>query len=598
METFDNITFDLPKNRSNVIKVIGVGGGGSNALNYMYKQGINGVDFVVCNTDAQALENSPIPNKVQLGVSLTEGLGAGADPEVGAQSAVESLDQISDLLSVNTKMIFITAGMGGGTGTGAAPVIAKLAQELGVLTVGIVTMPFQFEGKLRNEQAQQGLNNLRKHVDSLIVINNNKLREVYGDLGFKQGFAKADEVLANASRGIAEVITNHYTQNIDLKDAKTVLANSGTAIMGSGVATGSQRANEAIVQALDSPLLNDNKILGSKNVLLLIVSGCDEVTIDEISSINEYIQKEAGNSTNIIMGIGEDEKLDNAISVTIIATGFAPDMQQEIVHADPQKIIHSLGEEQKVTHDLSLGQIPLFETESAHEVSPPFEATESNIPTTDLLRDLDISFEEVIAPVEAVASQSSRFTIHDVTPAINDIEVVDAEQVLPKPEIDLPIDQPLQAEGVLNENAPAVLFHLDAEEPAAQVPSAKEEVKRFVLEMDDEPAPPPLKHKLESTLIEKSVKEEKTFSPLNGTIAEGLAARTAERKEKLKHFNYRFNQNTRVEDLEREPAYKRQEVELSEPDNGGTASRSSLSVDSQNDVQIRTNNSFLHDNVD
>ena len=301
METFDNITFDLPKNRSNVIKVIGVGGGGSNALNYMYKQGINGVDFVVCNTDAQALENSPIPNKVQLGVSLTEGLGAGADPEVGAQSAVESLDQISDMLSVNTKMIFITAGMGGGTGTGAAPVIAKLAQELGVLTVGIVTMPFQFEGKLRNEQAQQGLNNLRKHVDSLIVINNNKLREVYGDLGFKQGFAKADEVLANASRGIAEVITNHYTQNIDLRDAKTVLANSGTAIMGSGVASGSQRANEAIVQALDSPLLNDNKILGAKNVLLIIVSGSDEVTIDEISAINEYIQKEAGNSTNIII---------------------------------------------------------------------------------------------------------------------------------------------------------------------------------------------------------------------------------------------------------------------------------------------------------
>ena len=231
METFDNITFDMPKNKSNVIKVIGIGGGGSNALNYMYKQGINGVDFVVCNTDAQALENSPIPNKVQLGVSLTEGLGAGADPEVGAQSAVENLDQISDMLSVNTKMIFITAGMGGGTGTGAAPVIAKLAQEMGILTVGIVTMPFQFEGKLRNEQAQQGLNNLRKHVDSLIVINNNKLREVYGDLGFKQGFAKADEVLANASRGIAEVITNHYTHNIDLRDAKTVLAGSGTAIM-------------------------------------------------------------------------------------------------------------------------------------------------------------------------------------------------------------------------------------------------------------------------------------------------------------------------------------------------------------------------------
>jgi cell division protein FtsZ len=598
METFDNITFDLPKNRSNVIKVIGVGGGGSNALNYMYKQGINGVDFVVCNTDAQALENSPIPNKVQLGVSLTEGLGAGADPEVGAQSAVESLDQISDMLSVNTKMIFITAGMGGGTGTGAAPVIAKLAQELGVLTVGIVTMPFQFEGKLRNEQAQQGLNNLRKHVDSLIVINNNKLREVYGDLGFKQGFAKADEVLANASRGIAEVITNHYTQNIDLRDAKTVLANSGTAIMGSGVASGSQRANEAIVQALDSPLLNDNKILGAKNVLLLIVSGSDEVTIDEISSINEYIQKEAGNNTNIIMGVGEDETLDNAISVTIIATGFAPDMQQEIVHADPQKIIHSLGDEQKVTHDLSVGQIPLFETEATHEVSPASAAFENIMPTTALLRDLDVSFEEVTAPVEAVASQHTTFTVHDVTPAVNEIEVVDAEEVVSAPDVVSPIDQPLQTADVLQENEPAVLFHLDAEEPAQQAASATEEVTRFVLEMDEEPAPTPVMRKPTSTPTKTPVTEEKSFSPVNGTIAQGLASRTAERKEKLKQFNYRFNQNTRVEDLEREPAYKRREVELSEPDNGGTASRTSLSVDSQNEVQIRTNNSFLHDNVD
>jgi len=605
METFDNITFDLPKNRSNVIKVIGVGGGGSNALNYMYKQGINGVDFVVCNTDAQALENSPIPNKVQLGVSLTEGLGAGADPEVGAQSAVESLDQISDVLSANTKMIFITAGMGGGTGTGAAPVIAKLAQEMGILTVGIVTMPFQFEGKLRNEQAQQGLNNLRKHVDSLIVINNNKLREVYGDLGFKQGFAKADEVLANASRGIAEVITNHYTQNIDLRDAKTVLANSGTAIMGSGVASGSQRANEAIVQALDSPLLNDNKILGAKNVLLLIVSGSDEVTIDEISAINEYIQKEAGNSTNIIMGIGEDDTLDNAISVTIIATGFAPDMQQEIVHADPQKIIHSLNDEQKVTHDLSVGQIPLFETQKAQpdkisvtESVAVNESDQSIVPTTDLLRDLDLSFEEVKAPAADHVPQPTSFTIRDVTPAVNEIEVVDAEEVTPEPEKVSPIDQPLEKRTPLEENGPAVLFHLDTEETSPQVLKAKEEVKRFVLEMDEEPAPTPVMRKSETKPKEKPETEENLFSPIDGTIAEGLAKRTEERKEKLKQFNHRFNQNTRIADLEREPAYKRQEIELTEPDNGGAASRTSLSVDSQNEVQIRTNNSFLHDNVD
>ncbi len=605
METFDSITFDLPKNRSNVIKVIGVGGGGSNALNYMYKQGINGVDFVVCNTDAQALENSPIPNKVQLGVSLTEGLGAGADPEVGAQSAVESLDQISDVLSTNTKMIFITAGMGGGTGTGAAPVIAKLAQEIGVLTVGIVTMPFQFEGKLRNEQAQQGLNNLRKHVDSLIVINNNKLREVYGDLGFKQGFAKADEVLANASRGIAEVITNHYTQNIDLRDAKTVLANSGTAIMGSGVASGSQRANEAIVQALDSPLLNDNKILGAKNVLLLIVSGSNEVTIDEISAINEYIQKEAGNSTNIIMGIGEDDTLDNAISVTIIATGFAPDMQQEIVHADPRKIIHSLNDEQKVTHDLSAGQIPLFDTEKSQadkiSVTESVAVNESDlsiVPTTDLLRDLDLSFEEVKAPVADHVPQPTSFTIRDVTPAVNEIVVIDAEEVTPDPDKVSPIDQPLEKRTHLDENGPAILFHLDTEETSPQVSKAKEEVKRFVLEMDEEPAPTPVTRKSETKPKEKPETEENPFSPIEGTIEEGLAKRTEERKEKLKQFNHRFNQNTKIADLEREPAYKRQEIELTEPDNGGAASRTTLSVDSQNEVQIRTNNSFLHDNVD
>jgi cell division protein FtsZ len=368
--------------------------------------------------------------------------------------------------------------------------------------------------------------------------------------------------------------------------------------MGSGVASGSQRANEAIVQALDSPLLNDNKILGAKNVLLLIVSGSDEVTIDEISAINEYIQKEAGNSTNIIMGIGEDETLDNAISVTIIATGFAPDMQQEIVHADPQKIIHSLGDEQKVTHDLSVGQIPLFETEAMHEAPPASEAGESIMPTTALLRDLDVSFEEVTAPVEAVAPQPTTFTIHDVTTVVNEIEVVDAEEVVPVPEEVSPIDQPLQAEGISKENEPNVLFHLDTEEPAPQAASAKEEVTRFVLEMDEEPAPTPVMRKPTSAPMETPVTEEKPFSPVDGTIAEGLASRTAERKEKLKQFNYRFNQNTRVEDLEREPAYKRQEVELSEPDNGGVASRTSLSVDSQNEVQIRTNNSFLHDNVD
>src|SRR4051812_5334019 len=350
---FGSISFDLPKNQSNVIKVIGVGGGGSNAINHMFKQGIKGVDFIVCNTDSQALDNSAVPNKIQLGMNLTEGLGAGANPDIGHQSAIESIADIEKMLDRGTKMVFITAGMGGGTGTGAAPVIAQLAKEREILTVGIVTIPFQFEGKVRQEQALLGIEKLRKQVDSLIVINNNKLREVYGNLGFKAGFSKADEVLATASRGIAEVITHHYTQNIDLKDAKTVLANSGTAIMGSAVASGENRAKDAIMSALDSPLLNDNKITGAKNVLLLIVSGSEEITIDEIGEINDFIQAEAGHNANIIMGVGEEESLGDAVSVTIIATGFDIEQQHEIVNIEPKKIIHTLGDEQKIVHDLS-----------------------------------------------------------------------------------------------------------------------------------------------------------------------------------------------------------------------------------------------------
>jgi len=334
---FENISFDLPKNQSNVIKVIGVGGGGSNAINHMFSQGIKGVDFVVCNTDSQALENSPVPTKIQLGVNLTEGLGAGANPDIGKQAAEESREDLKGLLSTNTKMVFITAGMGGGTGTGAAPVIARLAKEMDILTVGIVTIPFQFEGRTRNEQAQLGVEELRNNVDSLIVINNNKLREVYGNLGFKSGFSKADEVLATASRGIAEVITHHYTQNIDLRDAKTVLSNSGTAIMGSAEASGANRSQIAIEKALDSPLLNDNKIKGAKNVLLLIVSGTDEITLDEIGEINDHIQAEAGNSANIIMGVGDDPSLEDSISVTVIATGFDTEQQDEIVNTETKK---------------------------------------------------------------------------------------------------------------------------------------------------------------------------------------------------------------------------------------------------------------------
>lgn len=362
----EGLNFDLPKNRSSVIKVIGVGGGGSNAVNHMKRLGINGVDFVVCNTDAQALEHSPVENKIQLGANLTEGLGAGANPQIGERAALETVEEIKDILGTNTKMLFITAGMGGGTGTGAAPIIARVAQELGILTVGIVTIPFAFEGKIRLQQAKDGIEKFKENLDSLIVINNNKLREVYGNLGFKAGFAKADEVLATAAKGIAEVITHHYTANIDLKDAKTVLSNSGTAIMGSAVASGQNRAMDAIRGALDSPLLNDNHIVGAKNVLLLIVCGSDqhEITFDEIGEVNDFIQSEAGGDANIIMGIGEDESLGDAVSITIIATGFSAQATVQPFTKAPERVVHSLDEQVAKTDQ------PILEAKKQQEAAP------------------------------------------------------------------------------------------------------------------------------------------------------------------------------------------------------------------------------------
>lgn len=599
---FQQIDFDLPKNQSHVIKVIGVGGGGSNAVNYMYRQGINGVDFVACNTDAQALQNSPVPNKIQLGVSLTEGLGAGANPEIGERSAMESMDELSRMLSVNTKMIFITAGMGGGTGTGAAPVIAKMAQDLGILTVGIVTMPFQFEGKTRNDQAETGLNKLRRHVDSLIVINNNKLREVYGDLGFKQGFAKADEVLANASRGIAEVITHHYTQNIDLKDAKTVLSNSGTAIMGSATASGTNRGQEAVSKALDSPLLNDNKIIGAKNVLLLIVSGSDEVTIDEIGLINEHIQREAGNSANIIMGIGEDETLREAISVTVIATGFNAEQQDEIVHVDPKKIIHSLEEEQAVVHTLESQQIDMFTPDAPQAVQQNEHVL---IPTNEVLRNIEVVYESIVAENKP-SLKLEDFIIHELPPEVNDIDVVDPVEVTPQPVFEAPIANTREE----NEEVAPVLFHLEEEpvvstsltnEPvmkqdvASSLSTQKSEAKRYNLEDFMEPTP-----ELVSEIEVKEpevVEPDDELTPLNSTITEGLAKRSEERRQKLKEFNYKFY-NNRVEDYEKEPAYKRAMVDLEDSDKTTSVSRMSVNTDANEEMRLRTNNSFLHDNVD
>ena len=684
-EETKGINFDLPKNRSNVIKVLGVGGGGSNAINYMFQQGIKGVDFIVSNTDAQALAESGVPTKIQLGASLTEGLGAGANPEVGASAALESQEEIQSILSTQTKMIFITAGMGGGTGTGAAPVIAQMAKSLDILTVGIITMPFQFEGKLRLEQAQRGLEKMKTSVDALIVINNNKLREVYGNLGFKAGFAKADEVLATAARGIAEVITHHYTQNIDLKDAKTVLTNSGTAIMGSGLASGSNRAQEAIVKALDSPLLNDNKITGCKNVLLLIVSGSDEITIDEIGEINDFIQAEAGNHTNIIMGVGEDESLGNEVSVTVIATGFGQEQQNEISNTEAKKIIHTLEADQKITHDLSdknpvYGLTNSYETHDLEEQNTSATPNKINqsieeasgellIKMNTILYDLDVDYEVVSNNVdfqetneipieeesEASSVKNSFIPKHEEIKAekIVDKKVSELEEINLKnsffehqfeldspaiedipPSFDVNIsDEPLDEEFIINDLTD-VLSDIDVVDPEVldqesqiqldfELPLSKVKTEDFqtphleegkLLETSGDLNKDFGEASLEVTFEIKDetpdtekliIKENHSKSnstaeidPFDQSIDESITSQSEKRREHLKVFNYKFkHQLKRIDEIEKEPAYKRQGLDL-DGDMPDLPSRTSLSNDENNDLQLRSNNSFLHDNVD
>ncbi len=665
----DNISFDMPKNQSNVIKVIGVGGGGSNAINHMFSQGIKGVDFVICNTDSQALESSSVPVKIQLGVTLTEGLGAGANPQIGEQSAVESLEEIKTMLATNTKMIFITAGMGGGTGTGAAPIIAKMAKELGVLTVGIVTIPFQFEGKMRCEQANLGVENLRNNVDSLIVINNNKLREVYGNLGFKAGFSKADEVLATAARGIAEVITHHYTQNIDLRDAKTVLSNSGTAIMGSSIASGANRASEAISKALDSPLLNDNKIKGATNVLLLIVSGVEEITIDEIGEISDYIQSEAGHGANIIMGVGDDESLEESIAITVIATGFNPEQQHDIVNTEAKKVIHILEEEQRaeqillsnpseVKNNLPSSPKTIIQKKEEHiikhtlfdeedemiEVAPkkPFE---DYIETSALLKDIDVSYEEI--DIHHLA-EFKEVNIDEID--INEFVIVDSnsndselskegfvevnksdaeEQILM---FDMPVD-PVRKVAAKSSNEKkedkessfkeiktiaSNIEEIEVRDHIEVIPVTeitKKETVRYSLDdyQDVEDQLTNAKPKVEEVSEDEIVFEQRTIEapnethvekgsndPFNTPISKLLSDRTEIRKKQMKEFNYKFkNKSSHIDEIENQPAYKRMGIELDESSGNQDSSISRISLNTDDDdIDFRTNNSFLHDNVD
>tara|TARA_Y100001949_G_scaffold39029_1_gene31514 strand:+ start:293 stop:2062 length:1770 start_codon:yes stop_codon:yes gene_type:complete len=583
---FDNIEFILPKNQSNVIKVIGIGGGGSNAINYMYSKGINGVDYVVCNTDSQALENSPVPNKVQLGIKETEGLGAGADPVIGEKAAVESLNEMRRLLEKNTKMVFITAGMGGGTGTGAAPIISKLAMDMDILTVGIVTMPFVFEGKIRMNHANKGLEKLRSNVDSLIVVNNNKLRDIYGNLGVKEGFSKADEVLATAAKGIAEVITHHYTQNIDLKDAKTVLSKSGNAIMGSYSASGEKRALRAVSNALDSPLLNDNRIDGAQNVLLLIVSGSSEVTIDEIGVINDYIQEKAGNNANIIMGIGDDSSLNDQITVTVIATGFDMKQQDEILHIEPKKTIYNLDDESEITEDFSEKKTELQYEFSSEEIDfkntdfniDDIEETNNNIvKTSEEIKNIDIEFESVVVNHQSVDEKIDLVNV-------NDINVVDAEYV--KIDKELKFDFPISTNTEIEEKVVHVLEEdvndIEVIDPVQIIP--------YTVVEDD---------KSRVSAVESIENDDKKIevNPLNSPIVDGLAKRTEERKIKLKEFNYKFVKSRKVEDMEKEPAYKRAGIDLNESVENSLSS-SSLEEDSEGNLNLNSKNSFLHDNVD
>jgi len=634
---FDNILFEMPKSQSNTIKVIGVGGGGSNAVNHMFQQDIKGVDFVICNTDAQALENSSIPNKIQLGVNLTSGLGAGANPEVGEQAAKESIKEIQEMLNTQTKMVFITAGMGGGTGTGAAPIIAKIAKDMDILTVGIVTMPFQFEGRMRSKQAQAGIDELRNNVDSLIVINNNKLREVYGNLGFKAGFSKADEVLSTAARGIAEVITHHYKQNIDLHDAKTVLSNSGTAIMGSAKEEGTSRAKSAIVKALDSPLLNDNKITGAKNVLLLIVSGTNEVTLDEIGEINDFIQTEAGFEANIIMGIGEDKDLGDAIAVTVVATGFALDQQSNITNTEVKKTVYTLEDEQKATYDFSdtiLSKTPLVkdpinttEKKIIHvlEVDDETEHQEEReefqmdlIPTSEVIRNSAVVYDEILS--EDISEDD--FIITNISPVVEEEVKDESSSIQPDLLFDLPINDfeeiKINKDEIRHELTPDILnFEVtDAQEIIAD--KRDESVTKHILEdfdiqptigksssinKDSKELEQELQFELKTSIPQSEINEieasSEEVSPMSLTITE-LQKRAEERRQKMKGFNYKFTDqmNKNIDEIERQPAYKRLGVNLDESSSVISKSKTTLSTDDNDDIQLKSNNSFLHDNVD
>jgi cell division protein FtsZ len=551
--------FDLPKDTSSIIKVIGVGGGGSNAVNHMYNQGIIGVDFIVCNTDRQALDISPVPFKIQLGTSLTEGLGAGAMPEIGMNAAIENIDEIREVLSKNTKMVFVTAGMGGGTGTGAAPVIAQTAREMGILTVGIVTVPFGFEGRKRRQQAEEGLERIRENVDTLLVINNERLREISGNLTLGNAFAQADDVLTIAAKGIAEVISVTGSINVDFNDVRTAMKDSGHAIMGSATAEGEDRAITAVQKALSSPLLNDNDINGAQYVLLNITYGDKEVLMDEISEITDYIQEEAGSTADVIWGHGYDATLGDKIGITLIATGFNSTPITGFEKA-PAKTVRSLEEEPK-------NEIvrPLDSPTQVNSYTPP-SVTE-----------------------ELKAEPFLKNELEDVTPVVNVVTPVVAPVVTPQVENVVSEEEPFikSSEPVAIENT-EVQFSWDISTPTTPEPMAVTESEPAVEKV--------VRHILEDETTEKvnldNVTAKTILSP------EEQQRRTQERMSKIQEYTVKLKKAEGISEFENEPAYVRRNIQL---DNSAKSSEERVSrfglTEDENGTSLRNNN-FLHDNVD
>ncbi|WP_278378460.1 cell division protein FtsZ [Chryseobacterium arthrosphaerae] len=628
-------SFDLPKGNSSIIKVIGVGGGGNNALKHMYEKGIHGVDFVICNTDAQTLDNNPVANKVQLGTSITEGLGAGADPEVGEKSAIESIEDIKAAMGQNTKMVFITAGMGGGTGTGAAPVIAKVAKDMGILTVGIVTVPFSFEGKRRLEQAENGLDKLKNNVDSLIVINNDKLRQQFGNLGFKQGFSKADEVLANAAKGMAEVITGYFDVNIDFRDAKSVLQNSGTALMSTGTASGENKAEEAVRKALDSPLLNDNKITGAKNVLLLIRSGAEEVTMDEIGIIMDHIQKEAGNTADIIFGVGADEELGDAVSVLVIATGFSNENKKfagptEKIRINlndsfetPKSSPFKTREERETAPEVSdSGRSSHFRLDDEDHDTPQFKVTsiEKKMIIEEEEIKTEIKFSDKEGDIINTPEQNWRneeenqqdayslFSVDEENDDPNDLEIqsfsFDFENKKDEPQSgntfnnSFSEEKPVEFSFFVNEptrNEPKNDFGQPKAEfnaPTSAVAEPAQKIETFYQKQEEPKAE--IRSTFETkTEIETPKTEESEFTFVNKTIDQD---RVIERRNKLKEFNSRYQSFDSTSEFESIPAFKRKNISI----DGTNASDQNINTylsDNNGSMHIRENR-FLNKDVD